>query len=267
MARIGSLGQGRRGFSLIELLVVVAIIALLAAVLLPNLTTARAIARRTKCAAQLHIISHAFHMYATDNRGFAMPTSLSSTSPGQPTTYWWGAEIAGRVDFTRGFTWRYMQSELREGGAYECPAQPWGTYTPQGTTGMITSTFGYNGYFLSPPSSGWSSIKFRPWQNLDRLKTPQVIFAFADTALPIGTSVKNTALLDPPWLYSSSSGWSTNLSPTTSFRHNGFTNAAHVDGHVASLRPQGGKIVSATNQIGSVGIDNDPHYVPDWRDW
>ncbi len=131
---------------------------------------------------------------------------------------------------------------------------------------MITSTFGYNGYYLSPASSGWSAIAGRPWQNLDRMKNTSPVFTFADAALPWGLGVKNTALLDPPSLFMGGL-WYTNLSPTTSFRHNGFTNAAHVDGHVASLRPQGGKIVSAQQQIGSVGAENDPHYVPDWRDW
>lgn len=260
-----------RAFTLVELLVVVAVVALLVAILLPSLGAARGQARRVKCAAQLHIVSHAFHMYATDNRSLVMPTSVAATAT-TPTIYWWGAEIAGKVDYARGFTWRYMQSELREAGAYECPSQPWGTYTPQGATGQLTSTFGYNGYFLAPASSpGWNTtIRHRPWQNLDRLSRPQEIFAFADAALPWGTGVKNTALLDPPWIYSksgSSGWWTANLSATTSFRHAGFTNAACADGHVASYGPSGGRLVSTAHQIGSVGADNDPHYVPDWRDW
>ena len=54
----------RRGFTLIEILVVVAIIALLISVLLPSLTRAREQARRTACAANEHQIMLAAIMYA-----------------------------------------------------------------------------------------------------------------------------------------------------------------------------------------------------------
>ena len=78
----------------------------------------------------------------------------------------------------------------------------------------------------------------------------------------------NNALLDPPFVYSrASQSWSPNASPTSSFRHEWRANAAHADGHVASLPPAPDLITSAEFHIGSVGPDNAPHYVPDWRDW
>lgn len=57
-----------RGFSLIELLVVIMIIALLLGILLPILPRVRDSARRAACAANLHSLGHAIEMYKGDNK-------------------------------------------------------------------------------------------------------------------------------------------------------------------------------------------------------
>ncbi len=54
------------GFTLVELLVVVAILAILVAVLLPVLAQVRAAARRTACVSNCRQIGHAILLYATD---------------------------------------------------------------------------------------------------------------------------------------------------------------------------------------------------------
>ena len=56
-----------RGFTLIEILVVLAIIALLAAILLPIASGAREGARRSSCASHLHQIGQAIALYVQDN--------------------------------------------------------------------------------------------------------------------------------------------------------------------------------------------------------
>jgi hypothetical protein len=40
-----------------------------------------------------------------------------------------------------------------------------------------------------------------------------------------------------------------------------------ADGHAESFGLRGGRITSPRFQIGSVGLHNDPHYVPNWREW
>lgn len=59
-----------RAFTLVELLVVVAIIALLIAVLLPSLSHARETAKFTVCGTNLRQIGLAIVIYADENRGF-----------------------------------------------------------------------------------------------------------------------------------------------------------------------------------------------------
>lgn len=58
----------RRGFTLVELLVVVAIIILLLSILSPLLGRAKELTRRTVCATQLHNIGRSQGAYASENR-------------------------------------------------------------------------------------------------------------------------------------------------------------------------------------------------------
>jgi prepilin-type N-terminal cleavage/methylation domain-containing protein/prepilin-type processing-associated H-X9-DG protein len=66
MARRDASGSG---FTLVELLVVIGIIALLVAILVPALNQAKEQALRAKCAASLHNVAASIAIYANDNKG------------------------------------------------------------------------------------------------------------------------------------------------------------------------------------------------------
>ena len=259
-----------KAFTLVELIVVISVISVVMAVMLPALGRVRGQAKAVVCASNLRQLGFAFMGYAGDYDEYVMPTT------GEAGTYWWGKVDVNGIDHKEGFVWPYLESKLEERGVYECPEQRFGSYGLQGkpfgepdSSKWITSTYGYNGYYLSPPHSGWENdIGFRPWQKIATVISPKDIFAFADTLIDLGSSggIKNTALLDPPYRYQKGE-WLKNYFPTTCFRHRGRTSVVFVDGHCGLMSLEGAEYTSPAAKIGSVGKENRPHYVPDWKQW
>lgn len=69
--------KNQRGFTLLEMMVVVAIIAILAAVLIPNFTHARAQAATSACMANLKSVATAFELYYTDKQAYPAGTNAN----------------------------------------------------------------------------------------------------------------------------------------------------------------------------------------------
>jgi prepilin-type N-terminal cleavage/methylation domain-containing protein len=72
----------RRAFTLIELMVVIAIIGILAALLLPTSSAAKAKAQRTVCINNLRQINQGVRMYSDDSNDTAPPTGTNAPESG-----------------------------------------------------------------------------------------------------------------------------------------------------------------------------------------
>jgi prepilin-type N-terminal cleavage/methylation domain-containing protein/prepilin-type processing-associated H-X9-DG protein len=105
--------QRRAGFTLVELLVVVAVIAILAAILFPVFARAREKARQTKCLSNLRQVGLALRMYVDDYDGLYPTVLAEDTSPDTP----------GAFDLNAVADWTEMIADhLKDKQIQRCPS-------------------------------------------------------------------------------------------------------------------------------------------------
>ena len=227
----GTTSRGSRrplhGFTLVELLVVIGIIALLIGILLPVLKSVWQQAKTVQCASNQRQILHALMLYANENRG-TLPIPLDQLSP------WPYNAIQnvrpGQYSFTKGTLWPYISSDVQiRQRIFLCPADP-----PEGRFAMSDVTFQPNSNLPRNFSYNLNaSLDRRGGVRLSQIRPPSTKVLVVEMSAP--TCVGGApAIMDNNW---DPRNWQTQspLLPLLTTRHQGLANEGFADGHVESL--------------------------------
>ncbi len=217
----------KRAFTLIEMLVVIAIISILAALLMPALSVARSHARSTRCRSRLNNIGQALYAYTVDHNEM-LP------GIGDYTGTWFFGSTEGPdkpVNFHKGYLSLYVSNSDE---VWQCPEFGWGNYVPR-AKGPSTG-YAYNYHYLNylVEEGDWSDPDYKYWwkgRGLTIVKKPSNTVLFGDSATNWMGPLQENWFWTPP---SQALLWG---EAYTHFRHRRTANVLWVDGHVSTMSP------------------------------
>jgi prepilin-type processing-associated H-X9-DG protein len=232
------------GFTSVELLVVISIIAILASLLLPALAGAKARSQSIACLNNEKQIGYALGMYVGDNAGH-YPFSVSVPARNAKNAIFWFDALApnlanapwGKSVF-KCPTYKGILFEGGGGALYNSIALAMGSYAYNAdganaavdtATGMFPGGLGSKHNSVTPP--GWGPI------SESAVKAPSDMYAVGDAKImqfPLDRSMSGS------FQYDTAAWWDANQygdKSTSVVQHKGY-NMLFVDGHAVQVKPQ-----------------------------
>lgn len=204
----------KNSFSLIELLIVISIIAILAALLLPALNKARAKGHSISCIGNLKQLGICASLYASDNGGWLSRNGQMIGSDGNANGGWQDHLIAYTGAVLRDRCWQNIQNPAGDylpKKLFDCPT----------TSGVIPyglhRDYGQNAY---------NTISGKTGDYLPRIKRPSGRVYLGDILKDSSGILGNAAF------YNLTMTGYTQLT----FRHEGMVNVLFLDFHASSMR-------------------------------
>ena len=215
-----------RAFTLVELLVVVAILSLLMAILLPVVGKARVIARRVACTGKLEQIALGYTMYLNESRGWFYGDNQNLQNPLSTYGGWPGKSLEVGLRPLNAYLGLPVQDAGEEQATlFRCPADNDPLETEYGSVYRDLGNSYKANYILVSPRF-LSVTLANPWRTINqRIRT----YGVAKREIVFQPS-RMLLLGDFPWM----SQWDPNNDKCTGWhgrRH--YHNMAFLDGHAA----------------------------------
>ncbi len=218
-------------FTLIELLIVIAIIATLAAMLLPALGNARNKAKSISCLNQLRQISLATSFYADDHNDRFYPYHDGDTHRWYQDWYFAGGAAQGGASSPGYLNIKWKSGDYWKGTVLDCPSQEKG-YASYSMDYCYNACLGATSTATNP--------RIIPYRKMVRYPSRMIMMADTQGA---GTSAITAS---GEYFFEC---WGREYYDAMHFRHNKKTNIVCIDGHADSVR------------IGKISLNGTTDYV------
>jgi prepilin-type processing-associated H-X9-DG protein/prepilin-type N-terminal cleavage/methylation domain-containing protein len=233
-----------RGFTLLELMVVITVLGMLLALLLPAISQSKKAAQQTYCFGNLHQIGLALQSFVLDSHEY--PTGFGATNSSVPGP--WDVQLE-----KAGFGNSRIKAALLSDGVWRCPSARWSTkFRPN----ITPASYGYNGFGILPPGNyadglGLSGHFIASSKSLAPVRESEVIAP--QDMMAIGESFTGGVyFVRDPLDRLEKLGYA-------SSRHNGKVNVAFCDGHVESCALKNVFVDTSDEALARWNLDHQPH--------